>query len=137
MGALRTVLIGEGGGELGGESTLLPAPGEPLDEPHIGAGHLLVRRCISKLGGIPEGAVRLESPLRLRARVPRGSDLLDRRNLRQLVTYASPGRRPDLAVVLVDADGDANARKKLLQGHLEGLSLPTVVAVAAQSSRRG
>lgn len=131
MSAVRLVLYAEGAGESAGESTLLPAPGEGLREEHLGAAHVLVRRCVVEVGNLPEGAVRFVSPLRLGARHARGSDLLDRRSLRRLLTWPTPGRRPDLGVVLVDNDGD-DERRKVMNAHVEALGLGVVIGVAKQ-----
>jgi hypothetical protein len=73
-----------------------------------------------------------EAPLRVRARLARGSDLLDRRTLRQLLSW--PVNQPDLAVVLVDQDGEPT-RKLTLQAHLSAappLPVQRVVGVAVE-----
>lgn len=51
--------------------------------------------------------------------------------LRRLLTWLEPNRRPDLAVVLVDRDGDKR-RKNLLQNNLVGIATTHVVAVARE-----
>ena len=132
--SLRVALYAEGAGETGGTETLLPAPGNSLEENHLGPAHMLLRRAISMRRGLSEDAVSFQSPLRTRrARVARGSDLIVRRTLRELLSWPDPSRRPDLAIVLVDADGDST-RKRKLEGFLEGLpsATITVIAVAVQ-----
>lgn len=130
--ALRIVLYVEGPGESSGDISLLPAPGEELDESHLGAAHRLIQRCAADLSSAPEDAIRFLSPLRLRTgRVARGSTFLERQSLRQLLTWPSPNRRPNVAVVLVDADGDTARRATLLK-HVHDVSVPSVVGVAVQ-----
>ena len=43
-----------------------------------------------------------------------------------------PVRRPDLAIVLVDSDGE-NQRRSELNGHVEGLPVTRVIGVAHQA----
>jgi hypothetical protein len=131
VGAIKVVLYAEGAGEAAGEFSLLPPPGDPLLEEHLGAAHLLVRRCIVDLANVPEGAVGFVSPLRLGVRPARGSDLLDRRSLRRLLTWPRPDRHPDFAVVLVDHDGDDKRRDQLVGG-VADLPLVAAVGVAKQ-----
>jgi hypothetical protein len=45
--------------------------------------------------------------------------------------WPSAHRRPNVAVLLVDADGD-NTRRASLAKHVEGISLTTVIAIAVQ-----
>jgi hypothetical protein len=78
--------------------------------------------------------VTFEVPLVLRGRVPRGSDLRVCRNLHRLLTWPRPADVPDLAVVLVDADGDPQVRGYLARC-IEERPLPrppVCVGVAAQ-----
>jgi hypothetical protein len=128
--SLRVVVLAEGVGETGGELSLRPAPRGELHELHFGAAHFLVRRSIAKARSIAEPAVHFEEPLRKRNGViAKGSDLTDRTLLRQLLSWGS--KRPDLAIVLVDADEDKQ-RKQLLKQHVEGLPATIVIAVAIQ-----
>ena len=132
MSPLRVVLYAEGAGEMLGPVSLLPAPGEPLSEQMLGPAHILARRALTEARGLSAGDVRFDSPLRTRTgRLPRGSDLLHPRTLLQLLTWARPSRQPDLAIVLVDADGDRQRRRKI-QSTAAKAAVPTVVAVAAQ-----
>lgn len=114
---LRVVLYAEGAGETGGVATLLPAPGEPLDDLHLGPAHILVERCLLTDIYDHDVKVRFVAPLRIPvgARLARGSDLLDRTKLRRLVAPFRPGRDPDLAIVLVDSDGDLQRRTLLVR----------------------
>lgn len=133
---MRVVLYAEGPGEAGLSGRLGPAPGDPIAEEWLGPGHVLVRRSIAERRSIPEGAVRFEAPLALRGRAARGSDLRVCANLRKLLTWASPTRKPDLAVVLVDADGEGNQVHTELTGCVGGewnsRQLPVTVGVAVQ-----
>ncbi len=128
---LRVVLYAEGGGETGGIAKgLPPAPGESLTDDWLGVGHILVRRAITLVRSIQEVTISFESPLRTRrGRIARGSELHDEQTLRQLLTWLR--KRPDLAVVLVDADGD-NARRATITGWVAGLPVDLAVGVAAQ-----
>src|SRR5262245_7315643 len=77
-------------------------------------------------------SVRFEEPLRLPARTPRGSDLRRRKNVRHLLTWGSHARRPDLAVVLIDEDGE-EAILSTMTGFLEPrLELPVALGVAVR-----
>src|SRR5581483_11436552 len=116
---------------MGGETSRLPPPTELLGEDHRGPAHELIRRCVARDAAVPLPAVLFQCPLRARGRHPKGSDLLDRRTLRQLLTWPAPHRRPDLAIVLVDQDG-APDRRMTLRQLTEGISLPHVIAVAIQ-----
>lgn len=127
--SLRVVVYAEGSGE--GARGLPPAPGDPLNEGALGAAHILVRRCLATDARIPETAVRFDSPLRTRGHMPRGSDFLDAQTLAQLLTWARPDKQPDLAVVIVDADGDSR-RKPMLDEAVSKVRVNRVVAVAVQ-----
>ena len=127
---LRVVLYAEGAGETAGESTLLPAPGEPLLEEFLGPAHLLLRRCLERSRGIDLRAIRFESPLRLDGRIARGSDLVRRKSLRRVLTWLDPHLRPDLAIVLVDSDEDRGRKQRLLE-YTEGGAPARVGAVIA------
>src|SRR5262249_16615938 len=110
--SLRVVLYAEGAGETGGELSLPPTPGSELAADHPGPGHELVRRCIVHSSPLKEGAVIFVAPLRLKTgRIPKGSDLLHRASLRQLLQWARPEHRPRFAIILVDCDGN-NGRKQ-------------------------
>lgn len=126
--SLRVVLYAEGPGEDRGEDVWLPEPGELLPPDSLGAAHHLVARVIASVHTIPTAAIRFVSPLRLQGRPHRGSDLLLTRNLRRLLTFASPPRRPDLAVVMVDEDEQPSRRKDLVAS-TQDLPLRSVVAV--------
>jgi hypothetical protein len=131
--SLRIVLHAEGPGETRGAFSLPPAPGSVLSEDGLGPGHLLVRRVAEAARGVPAEAIAFLAPLRSsRGVVVRGSMLLERTTLRQLLTWPSADRRPDVAIVLVDADGDPADRRALLQSHVVGITLPTVLAIAVQ-----
>lgn len=135
MPTVRIALYAEGSRERSGPETLLPAPGMRLREEQLGAAHILVRRIAVEAGEYSTDEVLFASPLRLGRRgggmLPTGSQLLDRRNLQQLLSWPMPRRRPDLGVVLVDADGD-NQRLKTLGAYVEELTLPTVVGVSKE-----
>lgn len=103
-----------------------------MKEDHLGPAHQLVRRCVARAWKTPEQAVTFVAPLRTaRGLIARGSHLLHRRTLRQLVTWAR--RAPRLAIVLVDEDGQAD-RRGTFRRHIEGLPSPPhrIIAVARQ-----
>ena len=110
---MRVALYSEGPGEEGHARQFLPPPGDPLSDESIGPAHMLVRRCIAEGTRIPAPAVIFEVPLLLRGRVPRGSDLRVCKNLHKLLTWPRPAGVPDLAVVVLDADGNLQIRREL------------------------
>jgi hypothetical protein len=128
----RVVVYAEGAGELAGSKNLQPAPGSQLTEEELGSAHLLVRRCLERSRGLDASLVRFEEPLRTgRGRLARGSNLHSPATLRPLLFWADPSKQPDLAIVLVDADGDDD-RQALLDSALDGIHIETVVAVSIQ-----
>jgi hypothetical protein len=128
----RVVVYAEGPGELAGVSSFPRAPGSPLEEAELGSAHLLVRRCLEKARGLDASLVRFEEPLRtMRGKLARGSVLHSPATLRPLLFWADPGRQPDLAVVLADADGD-DERQALLETAIDGTLVEAVVGVAIQ-----
>ncbi|MFL5347591.1 MAG: DUF4276 family protein [Hyalangium sp.] len=128
----RVVVYAEGAGELAGSKSLQPAPGSALTEEELGSAHLLVRRCLVKSRGLNASDVSFEEPLRTgRGRLVKGSTLHSPDTLRPLLLWADPKKQPDLAIVLVDADGD-DERQGLLDSALEGLSVKAIVSVAIQ-----
>jgi hypothetical protein len=131
--SLRVVLYAEGTADTAGEIRVRPKPREPLGEEWLGPAHRLVRRAIARARPrLPEAAILFEEPLRVGVRVARGSDLLHRPTLRQLLTWVT-GKRPDLAVVLVDRDGAA-PRHTELSVAIRDLAIPvtSVIAVAIE-----
>ncbi len=126
--SIRIVLYAEGGNELAGEVGA-PAPGNAMGDLHLGAAHVLVRRVVGQGSSIPEDAITFLSGLRTRGRLPRGSDLLDGKVVRRLLTFPVRARRPDLGVVVIDEDDD-KTRGPRLQEEIESLSLTVVVGVA-------
>lgn len=129
---IRVVVYAEGAGELAGAKSLQPSPGSLLSEEELGSAHLLVRRCLEKARGLDSTHVQFEEPLRTpRGKVAKGSMLHSRETLRPLLLWADPRKQPDLAVVLIDADGDAG-RQMLLEEAIEGIPVTTVIAVAIQ-----
>jgi hypothetical protein len=123
------VLYAEGSAEHGGAVRLLPAPGHDLSPIHLGPGHLLVQRMVAEHVKCPLEAIRFLSPLRYRGATVRGSQLLNPRVLRSLIAFPANHRRPDLAVVLIDEDGDRS--RQSLAASLEGSVLPAVIGLAA------
>lgn len=129
---VRVVLLAEGFGETGGVVTLLPAPGQRLDEAMLGPAHTLVARALAQTWNVPTATVRFEAPLRTtRGTIARGGELLDRGILRRILLWAKPTQRPDLAIVLVDADGTRD-RKTVLTRHTNDLPGNRLIAVAVQ-----
>lgn len=135
MKRIRVVLYAEGPGETGGIERQLPPPGEPLSEELLGPGHILLRRCLVESSEPSGREVVFVAPLKdRRGRTARGSMLLRRQTLRQLLTWLNPARCPDLAVVLVDQDEDTG-RKRTLEEHVSApppISLMPVIGVAIQ-----
>lgn len=83
-----------------------------------------------KQTSLPENAIQFEAPQRVRGtRVPAGSDLLHRQTLRRLLTW--PRFRPDLVIVLVDRDGEAQ-RQTELRNAVSDLIGTTIIAVAIE-----
>jgi hypothetical protein len=127
--SIRVVLYAEGSAEHGGDVRLLPAPGDELGPNHLGPAHLLVSRIVAELVPCPRAAVRFISPLRIRGRNVRGSDLQAPNNLRSLLAFPAGDRRPELGVVLVDEDG--MRRRRDLRNILEGTIVPAAFGLAA------
>jgi hypothetical protein len=128
----RVVVYAEGAGELAGSKSSQPAPGFALTEEELGSAHLLVRRCLKKSRGLDASEVRFEEPLRTgRGRLARGSILHSRDTLRPLLFWADSNKQPDLAVILVDADGDPK-RQALLDSSLGDVPVEAVAAVAIE-----
>ena len=129
---MRVVVYAEGSREDSGSRVALPLPGDALPEAALGPAHVLVRRCLVEL--VPMSEVRFDVPLRTRGRRARGSDLLHGPTVRRLLTWATPMAKPDLAVVIVDADGEANrhvALRHILSSRREPQP-PAVIGVAVQ-----
>lgn len=128
----RVVIYAEGQGELAGPMRHDHAPGAPLVEEELGPAHLLVRRCLERTRDLAPSLVQFEEPLRTgRGRRPRGSDLHNGDSLRRLLLWADERKRPDLAVVFVDADG-GEARQEQLDASVQALPVEAVVGVAVQ-----
>lgn len=128
----RVVVYAEGQGELAGTVRHDHAPGSPLSEQELGPAHLLVRRCLERTRGLDPSVIRFEEPLRTgRGRRPRGSDLHSGDALRRLLLWADESKRPHLAVVFVDADGDEK-RQGYLDGYVTDLPVEAVVGVAVE-----
>lgn len=126
--SLRIAVYAEGSRDAG-RALSLPL-GDELADTELGPVHVLIRRCLA--GALPEGAIRFARPQRTRnGRVARGSDLLDRTTLRQLLSWPPQRRAPQLAVVVIDADGEL-ARADLLRGYVDGLPSRSVLGLAVQ-----
>lgn len=130
---LRVVLLAEGGRETGGEFRISHAPGDALDRDlDWGPAHYLVERAISEARGVPAEAVWFEEPLRTsRGTIARGTQLYDVGSLAMLLRWANAEKRPDLAIVLVDEDGQSS-RKDELDRVARDVPVATVVAVAVR-----
>lgn len=127
--SIRVMVYAEGPGEDRGPVSFLPAPGEALADTMLGPAHHLVGRLISREQSPPAASVQFLSPLHVGSGRPhRGSDLVTKRVLRRLLTIADPRRRPDLAIVLVDEDGQSERRRDLVAA-LVGIELPHVLAI--------
>lgn len=128
MSALRVVLIAEGGGEVRPNPLRGPLSTIPADD--WGPGHVLFARAIASRSEIPRAALRFTEPLRTaRGGIARGS-ALHGKTLRILLNY-QPVDRPDLIIVLVDADGDTS-RKRFLESLVGDMPGTKLIAVAVQ-----
>ncbi len=95
-----------------------------------GPGHVLFARAIASRSAVPRAALRFTEPLRTgRGAIARGS-ALHGKTLRILINY-QPVDRPDLIIVLVDADGDTS-RKRFLEGLVSDMPGTKLIAVAVQ-----
>lgn len=120
---MRVVLYAEGPGDAPWTRRLKPT--DALPEDHHGPAHVLVRRCL------PE-PVEFFVPLRAHGgRLARGSDLRSSKTLRRLLTWPRIETRPDVAVVLVDEDGD-NLLRVNLEKALATLPVSTIVGAPAR-----
>ncbi len=127
---MRIVLYAEGAGDA--PTVGLPRhPEAVLGDEHLGPAHHLVLRCLCEGTRLPTAAVRFHAPLRHRGKLARGSDLLLGKVLRQLLTWPRVDSRPDLAVVLVDEDGDAGRRNRL-EAVVANMPVRVVVGVAVR-----
>lgn len=124
---MRVVLYAEGSLETGLPVARTPAPGTELADADLGPAHLLIQRCLREVGNA-SSAITFEAPLRIAGRIARGSDLLAPRSLRRLLTWPARSLAPDLAVVLVDGDGETS-RAPTLVSAIDGLSASIVVGV--------
>lgn len=119
----------EGTTEAGSGWRSHPSPGAPLTEQQEGPVHFLVRRSMARSLVVPEASVRFVSPLRRAdGAVARGADLLRPKTLRKLLTWSGLAPSPDIAVVLVDHDGD-DTRLSRLKSSVGELPLSTLTAV--------
>lgn len=122
---VRVVVHAEGGRETGAIAQR-PAPGTALTDEQLGAAHALVRRCVVASTRVPDAAVQMLEPLRLgTGRVARGSDLLEPDAVRRLLAWP-PNKRPDLAVILVDADGRTDRLARLREWTNNALLRPAI-----------
>lgn len=125
---LRITLYAEGFGELGGEWTELPAPGAELAEEHLGAAHSITRAALKAASDPALHEVTYLSPLRTKGRHVRGSDLLKKIVVRQILTWPDSKRAPHVAVVFVDQDGDTQRKRQIVEWTTD-LAQPRVIAV--------
>ncbi len=128
---LRVVLMAEGGAEARGPEPALVRPMDRLPEAALGPAHVLVRRALAHVRNVQPGDIFFERPLMVRGRIARGSDLLSRSTLRQLLTWLRPGTRPDLAGVLIDADGETT-RRQTVSDHVQDLPVAKAIGMAVQ-----
>jgi len=132
---MRIVLYAEGPNETGVvESPPLYAPRARIAEDALGPAHLLTRRAVALVASRDERSIQFQAPLLPRGKPARGSQLLKARTVEQLLTWVHPDLPPDIAILLVDADGSSTRR-----GELEAVLArrrivvpPSVVAVAVQ-----
>jgi hypothetical protein len=123
---MRIVVYGEGA-EVGGRF----APLSPIPPESHGPLHTLIARILEIDAQIPQAAAHFLAPLRLGARVVRGSDLHVKTNLDMLLTFPVARGRPELAIVVVDQDDDTSRRSRL-QPAIESALVPSVLGICAQ-----
>ncbi len=133
---MHVVLYAEGPGETGPvEMPPASAARSRISEDALGPAHVLTRRCIARAAGRDESWIEFQAPLFLpRGKPARGSQLLVPRTLVKLLTWTHPVLAPDLAIVLVDADG-STSRLSDLESTIAGRAMvvpPAIVAVAVQ-----
>lgn len=130
---MRVVLYAEGPNEAGVEGPPSYDRRRPLPDEELGPAHVLSRRAIARATGRDPRSIRFEPPLLHLGRAAVGSQILDGKVLPRLLTWADPAQAPELAIVLVDGDGEKK-RRSTLQAVVErrGSFMPVVVAVAVQ-----
>ena len=128
---MRIVLYAEGAGELLGTISQLPPVGEALRPESWGPAHELIARMKHEPAPASPAELRFDSPKRFRGRLAKGSDLHNERALRELLSWFRPDEQPDLAVVLVDADGDQQRANRLRQA-VSSLKVPAIVVASIQ-----
>ncbi|MDP3151931.1 MAG: DUF4276 family protein [Archangium sp.] len=120
-------MLAEGNGEVGPNAQR--GPGSLIAPVDWAPAHALFARAIAAKSTVPEAAVQFLEPLRTgRGAVAKGSNLLHQRTLRQLLSYL-PASRPDLLILLVDADG-VPSRKRELDAVVSDLPGTKLIAVA-------
>jgi hypothetical protein len=134
VSAISLVLYVEGRAESRGvANSIATAPTHAIPDESLGTAHVLVRRSIAQRMARPEASIGFVAPQR-HSRTTRelsGSDLKNPSLLRRALAWPSSQRAPDLAVVLVDADGDRGIGAQLSSA-TQGLRLKRVIAVAVQ-----
>jgi hypothetical protein len=119
--SIDVVVYAEGEGELASglesEFELPIEPGRSIPEERLGPAHRLVRRAIAHVSDVPGAAVSFQQHKRFEGRQPKGSDLRRAEALKQLLNYdelyADRPPVPELAVLLIDQDGEAGRRQSL------------------------
>ena len=126
--AIKIVLYDEGRSELG--NTYQITPGRVINAESYGPAHILVQRQLSVYSPKP---LEFLAPLRKPNGQHRiGSDLLNKKSLRQALTWPPrETRTPDFAIIIVDQDGDKQRKTNLLE-NLQGITLGHVIALARQ-----
>ena len=135
IGNPRIVLYCEGLRESTPGNQYPPIPGEVLEDGQWGAAHWLVARLVEADHDLPRRALRFVAPMHWRGQMVRGSQLRNRKCIRRVLSWPSEQDRPDLAIVMIDADQDAwRKRQQMLRRHIEDLAIapPTVIAVAVR-----
>jgi hypothetical protein len=124
---MRVVVYAEGPLESREVGPML-RPGSDLEPTDFGPAHVLVQRALVEHLNFSAAELRFVVPLRVGVRRHRGSDLIVSSVLRRLLTWPRADERPDLAIVVVDEDGDAQ-RGTNITSACEAMALPTVVGV--------
>jgi hypothetical protein len=133
MNMLRVVVYAEGAGELTGRDTRRQRrPGTALTGEELGAAHLLVRRCLRRTQGLDPESIQFDEPLRgPRGQLAKGSMLHSGESLRRFLSWPDEDLEPDLAIILIDADGQEDRQQRLV-GAIQDMSVPAVLSAAIQ-----
>jgi hypothetical protein len=119
---LRVALYCEGAGESGGSGYGVRV-GDVLADEQLGAAHVLVRSALQFVDARRGAELQFVEPQRTASGRVVGGQLLLPKTLRKVLSWADAKRAPELAVVLVDEDGQSD-RLSVLKRTVQGLHHP-------------